>query len=446
LLENGKIELSPQGKMTRNSKVIDGIIIILNVSVGFTIIPLILFDRSNSAVSNVGVIITNLIFFIFRFKNPKAPFRKVNTIIYILFSLYIVEVIKAIIGVTPRLEYAISILLLFATFYLILFNLNKEYDYKNDGDGNFLTFLINIYVIFAIVNVVLIDLTFILLELKIIEPYAHQINQLFYGLFKGNVEFNHTDYYAPGYLSIMGKGNDIGRIPFFQQYGSICGVTNEPHVIDYLITPSLFFILRNRVKLLKRTIILLLYFIALLINISATNITALLLTFLIYIVYRFSLKNLIKIGTFLALLLFILNASFSSKITDGIYTFVLGKWMETSGSKIYSLERTFYILNPKTLLGSTIYTVAIGKSLDIGYIPFILNLTFVFLFFIMSVKLIRCKKQYFFMIGLGIIYFLIHSAKITLLNYQYTYMFYILYVLILSRKYLEKVLKYEKEI
>jgi len=65
---------------------------------------------------------------------------------------------------------------------------------------------------------------------------------------------------------------------------------------------------------------------------------------------------------------------------------------------------------------------------DVGFIPFILNCLFIILLVFNTIKLFRSNNRYAFYIGLGVLYFIIHSAKTSNLNFSQPYTIFIVFI------------------
>ena len=107
-----------------------------------------------------------------------------------------------------------------------------------------------------------------------------------------------------------------------------------------------------------------------------------------------------------------------------------------SGSMEYSTDRFRFLLQPTSFFGSTLYTTAISPKTDVGIIPFLLNILFVTVLFlkgiILYLKADSSSKEFF--LALGCMYFILHSMKTNALNYQYTYLVFIILVIIYFSK------------
>jgi hypothetical protein len=249
-------------------------------------------------------------------------------------------------------------------------------------------------------------------------------------LFESNLRDPNYRYFYPSFLSVLMVSSET-RIPFFQDYGILTGLYHEPHIITFLITPSFFLIYRYLKSIKSKIIVFLCYILTFLISTSATNLMSLTVTILIFIVVS-NRSNLLYILSFSLIALF----GYLYFQDTALFSFIQDKL--TSGSSRYSQSTISFAFTPKTILGTSFYNLEYldtywnnaNKSMDVGFINFILNIIFLSIF-IFRIIIINLKRNYenSFYIGLVSIYFLLHSMKITMYSYSLSYTIFIIFLI-----------------
>lgn len=403
--------------LRRNSLL--SIVFWINIISSNTVIPSIV-EVPTDVIQFIILVCINSVCIVLLSSKVSVTKTKVSLLFKLLLAVLIFEVIKSPFidgALINRGAYSILIFLMMGSFMLFL-NLSI----KKRGNEVVQAFLFT-YVIFSLCVLLTTIIAYLLVHFDFVslgKPFDSY-------LFESNMRMGSV-YYFPANLSIL-QTPEI-RIPFIQKYGLFCGVFHEPHVANYYIAPGIFFSFYFIERKLHRTIIILLYMIFVLVSFSTTNVLVLLLLLLLYIIKEGSTVKIL----FSFLILFVFYWYFSDSILMDQITEEVGlKFKATdSGSLEYSTNRLAFLLHPSSFLGSTLYTTAISSETDIGVIPFILNILFVGVLFYKGLlfyfKVNPLSKSLF--IALGCVYFLFHSMKTNALNYQYTYLVFIVWLIV----------------
>ncbi|WP_445757610.1 hypothetical protein [Polaribacter sp.] len=408
---------------------LDTFMILLNLSYSYSIIPHIVFFQYSRAYSTLIVFVVNCLFIFFRFKRS-FNFRFKS----ILFSLFIsINILNLIFGtLTGTYGYGMAPFIFSnLTFYFILHNLFTNYKIIFDIKTS-LWLILRGYVYLSLISVVGVVIIFLLIKIYGFVPNTNDIGETM-NLFESNLRDPNFKYYLPGNLSVLMEYNEI-RLPFFQEYGILTGLYHEPHIMTFLITPSYFILLGYIKANWKKILTTLFYILALLISTSATNLMALMFLFFIYF-FIFRKKDFL----FLIVSCLIFSSVFIAYgiLKDSIiFNFILEKL--SSGSFYYSNNTISYAFSPKSLIGTSFYNLEYldtywnfgNKSMDVGYIIFILNIFFLF-FIIRKIYIINLKIDYekSFYIGLSFIYFFLHSMKINMYSYSLSYTLFMIFLI-----------------
>lgn len=274
------------------------------------------------------------------------------------------------------------------------------------------------YKFFGLYNILIVFLTFVLIELSIVAPFSNDVSGMF-DIFAGNVE-NGAVYYWPSWLSIQTA--DPRVVP---NMGTLMGLTFEPHVFCFLFVPAFFFILadlKNRRSLALSLVFVAIGIVALLLSFSVTSFLALGFVMMFNTIkeimhnrnYKY-LFGLFIVGVIVLIYRDVLIESFVNE-------YVQNKLVENTGSLDYSSERFSALVLPTTLFGNGIMMYPFGdvtyelndfSSLDVGAINTLFYVLFIISFFYYSVKLVFTKSSVSSLAGCGILYFFFHSFKLT---------------------------------
>jgi hypothetical protein len=432
--------------------ILDFLIIVINISNVITIIPYIIFSATSMGECLVYSFMMNLIYILFRFKLriifPENRTKRWAIFFFLLFLLF--EVIKYPLITTNKgsFEFSLFVFLNNFIFFILLYNCFIEYLHIL-GYRKAINLVIYYYIIFCLYIIITTDFCWFLLNTEVISPYS---NSVFWAIMNSNVSEAKAEYFFPGNLSILLITKS--RIPLLQEYGVLCGLSHEPHVVNFMISPSLFFIfsLNNKNNIIT-SLLIFLYGLFFLITVSATNILTLLIVLLfIYILRSYNTKKsmiLNNVLIFLIVFFIIILLENNDNIVAEISNFLDSKLNPTStdsSSVEYSKERIFFTLKPSSVIGGTIFSTSLDSERgDIGLIPCILNILFLSSFIFSIIKLLGSKDKNLFYIGIGVLYFLIHSSKTNLLNYIYPFTVFIIFICTIACAFNKRLKKYTYE-
>ena len=395
------------------------------MSGSYSIIPYLFFFQSNRGITTGIIFIINVLYrccrFIGKFKIPVG-----NWMFLLYCLLMVVNTIASILSNTGLYQSWLY-LLSNGTFFLILYNCYMDYK-RTQSDYSAFLYVIRGYIILCIICVISCVSLFVLIKIGI-DPHVNNVSNQF-DLFQDNVSnLGHT-YYFPYYLSIiLDPGNIVFKIPFFTDKGIICGIYYEPHILTFMLCPALFFMWSHSNRSLNNLTLLFLWILIMLLACSTTNILAFLLCCFIYLcIDKQKRWVLVPIGVLTLLLIFYIG------LQNTEFFFILDKLDTTGdggGSQRYTLRTMEFAFSPQTLLGSNFLNTDYLKyeGRDVGYIPFMLNILILFLLYINTLKLILHKNRYHQLMGVGVLYFLLHSMKVTMQTYSLSIFMLMIFIL-----------------
>ena len=400
----------------------DGLVVLLNLSNPYTIIPIILFTPHIGVNSAIIAGIT-LLYLIIRIGKNIQFSNDVLLCFFIVMNIYnILNCIReGVLGVGYVALFVSSTL-----FYLLLYNLCIKRTNVNNSFEENLSTLSQGYNYLCYYSLLVVIVMLVLTEFLNFNPLVNDVTGT-WDILEDNSK--RSDYYFPLHMSLLMTGEDMIRLPFFHTYGTITGIFHEPHTMTYYIVPFFFLmfgIIKNRRLLLVMTITMVVY---MLVAASATNIMFFLLTLVIWL----CLQNKVATPFFIALLLLFL--SYIQLVDNPIVGLVLNRLESSSMS--YSTDVISYAVSPKTLLGNNFYDLSyLEKSTpttDIGFIIFLLNILFVSILFIRILKLCFAGGAFRY-VGLFGLYFMLHSAKVALNAYSLEILMFVIFVVTYSLK------------
>lgn len=400
--------------------IVDSLIILLNISNSYSIVPYLLFHQHSRAVNTGIIFVINVIFLLARFNyKTKIPHN-------ILFEIYVgISVVNVVSSFLTDTGTYLTWLYLFAnaTFFLILYNCYVEYEESNDRQGS-LWLIIRGYIWLVALCIGGALLLFVLMKLGL-NPYHNEISSRM-DLFDANVEQFDSEHYYPYYLSILVKEMvDIVKMPFFYDKGYVCGLYHEPHIFTFMVFPALFFLLSYIESPIKKATLFVVWGIIMLMTTSTMNIIAFLICIILYLSFdKWGKLLLIPISWILVMLVIYIG------LENTELFFIIDKL--EGGSMDYSWDTIVFAFTPKTLLGSNFINTSFlqeQESLrrDVGYIPFLLNIFFLIIIYLKTTRTILSDK-YKRMLGLGILYFMLHSMKVSMVAYSLSMLIFMMFV------------------
>ena len=393
-----------------------GVIVLLSVYIFHTLI-------SNPVLK----INKNLSIYIYRYYIPVS-----------LFFLFFIFLDTLALGLTQNKTFfraltMLSFWALFGVFILIL--IIKLYK-KTHNINLVILEIFKPYVFLSALIVLLSVLTLLFVQTETIDPYNYLIPDIL-GYEYTKVVDKSSDLFVsedtllfPGYLSLVftdGRFFSIG----------LAGWSYEPHVATFFITPSLFLLCFYFDRALYFLYIC--YFIFFVAAASITNILALATVALVYFFYLLIHGRIRSALRFVAIIVFVFSLFFiflSHESISQIKDFFLYKTIGNSSSRELSIGIINYILSPSEIFSSggifIIPTFENFHSLDIGLFGTIYYLTLYLFFFVGVVYLLIQKNSLSMSFGLGILYFLIHSIKVSMWLINYPFFMFMFFILILN--------------
>lgn len=413
---------------------IDSLIVFLNISNSYSIIPYILFFQYKRGINTVLIILINLIYLLLRYrKNIKIPFKHPLFVIY--FILNFINVCSAYFTDT---KYIMPFVYLICNtlFYVVLYN--SYIFYKNRFDGKETIWkLCRGYSWICIVCLISAIFLFILIKIGL-SPHTNLVNDRM-DLFEDNVISTGHTYYFPYFSSILLVPlTPLLRLPFFTEYGVICGIYFEPHILTFMLCPALFLLWAYVENIWRRIGLFLLWLLIILMASSTTNILSILCCFFVLLLYtKRGRILLVPIIYTLVLIIFIVGL-------ENTELFFIADKLDGSSSMEYSQNTMFYAFEPISLFGYNFMSNSYLKEIsthpkDVGYIPCFLNILFLSIAYLKLIKCFFTKDRYKILISCAILYFFLHSMKIAMVSYSLSFLMLIIFLLqIVSSKKFEQ--------
>lgn len=410
--------------------IVDSLIIFLNISNSYSIIPYLLFFQYKRGINTVLIILINLIYLLIRYrKNIKIPFKHPLFVIY--FILNFINVCSAYMTDTAFIMPFVY-LICNTLFYIILYNGYIYYKKKHEIKET-IWLLIRGYAWVCIVCLISALFLFILIKIGA-SPYGNFINERM-DLFEDNVNTLGHTYYFPYFSSILlVPETPLLRLPFFTEYGVICGIYYEPHIITFMIFPALFLLWAYIQSMWYRIGLFLLWLLIILMASSTTNILSVMCCFLVLLLYTKTGRVLLfPTISMLVVVLFIAGL-------ENTEFFFIAEKLDGSSSMQYSQNTMSYAFEPITLFGSNFMNNSYLRIIstdpkDVGYIPCVLNILFLAIAYLKLFKCFFTKSIYQVLISCAILYFFLHSIKIAMVSYSLSFLMLIIFLLqIISSK------------
>ncbi len=404
--------------------IVDSLFVLLNISLSGSIIPSLLFFYEH-AYNILVVAILNIVYLFVRFgfsiMLPK------HTLFVIYFFLNFLNVFTSIMTSTGTFFPSLY-LVANTTFYIILYNLYVKY--KNCFSYKRTIKLISRGYVWISVLSIISTLSLFLFARLGFDLCVNDISRSM-SIFRPNVELLGHTYYFPFSLGVfITQAHFLIDVPFFADYGGrICGLCFEPHILTFLVFPSLFFLLAYSSSLRRKIFLILVWGFVSLIALSVTNIVtfSMCIAVLLLLDKKWRYWGLIP----LAIVAYFLIDS----IWDSSFSFIAEKISgDDASSKDYSSKLHDFALSPRTLFGTNFFNnnymhnSTAERTMDVGYIPFVFNLLFLIVAgYKLVVSLLRDPFRR--MLSVGILYFFIHSTKIAMATYTQSTLIIIIFLL-----------------
>lgn len=415
--------------------IIDTLLVFLNVSNPYTLIPCLLFTR-NIGVNTLIIAFINIIYIFCRF-GYQVKIPRHDSLFYLYVTIY---VLNACFGFYTDTFVLGMLTFLFSnvSFYLILCNLYHLY-YQENTFEQAVKKLTKGYVWLGIYALFSAFALLFLMEVFQVNPLVNEISHS-YDILADNVGRNpNVHYYFPYHLSVIYSNMYELRLPFIHKYGIVTGLFHEPHTMTFIIVPLYFLLLYFCKKKSIRIWITVIFVLYILQAASTMSFLCFLGTVMVGLVATYR-KMLLGVP-FLIWGIFLLY-SIDNPITELI------KYKLTSGSADYSTNTLLFAFTPTTLIGTSFLNLAylhdVGGRYDVGFIIFLLNIIFlsILAYKIFCVTISRAGRIKF--IGLFGVYFFLHSTKLAMSAYTISLLMFVMFLITVTYREL-KTSNYDRE-
>lgn len=389
-------------------------VVLMNIATNVTIIPCIMGLNSVSAV-HFFLLVLNFLTILFSGNSSNGK-KYIISIKYamplvLMMLLYIWEIIKSpFINGPNRFWFSITLFLVQASFLYLLFK-------KFQSTGRVET-IIRIYIYVSIYVVLSTVFCWLLLNIGAIQVN----NPVNYYIMSSNMRQMGSEYYFPSHLSVI--LNSGIRLPLLHAYGIPCGLSHEPHVSTFFVTPGLILAFGkwNDWRKYLLVVVSALFF---LISISMTNLISL---FIVLVYYSVKTQNKHLLVLIPLLVIVYVLGSYTTLLGE-VSDFIQQKlFSEDSSSGDYSYNHILYALKPNTIIGTTFYSTSITSNEDIGAINSLINICFFVSFVVCIFQCLRKAKGTQLLFVCALFYFLIHSAKTNTLNFTFPFTIYMVFI------------------
>lgn len=288
---------------------------------------------------------------------------------------------------------------------------------------SFLKKSVRLYWIFNYIIAMIACVTFILLAVNIIQIDNWTLPNYFSENFKIKNQLQGIEVYSvPFHLTVIMK-EYIKPLGFISEFGSFSGLSYEPHLATFFMTPAFLMTFNYYDFTIKNAIYFLPFIVFFLLAYSLTNIIGLVFVFLFYLLFFGINRNKVKIILLLLVSFCISIIYFYADIVDLYYLYTSyssTKIESRSGDETIYFVR--YILSPETLMGYGVFNIPTNQNnyfySDIGLLSSLLLVVFYLTFFIKTIQNYVSNNKIKTLIG---IYFLIHSIKFPMHVVLYPY-------------------------
>lgn len=398
-------------KINKLALFFDSIIVLLNLAASrgnyllFWII-----GRQISTPFVVGLaIIIDLIYLLFRFRKPIHRDRRFSLPLFFLFGIHIINLLNVIVE-RRNFTYPAELLFLMILFCVILMELSSIY-LPSIGESS-VKQVSKGYVWLALISIIGVFVSFVLLYTVGIKRVPITVDYMLA-----------NDEYYQYYFSYFSVVSDTElRVPFFQDFGVLCGMYHEPHIFALNVFPCLFLLLGFAKNHLQTIILIFAMVLCVFFAGSATNIIALTLCIIVFSLLGIKRRFL---GTAIAVTAIVLLALAYNSYDTTFADFLTGRFDELNSSQLYSRNLLEFAFTPKTLFGTNILSTTVVddffhagySSSDVGFLAFFLNIGFIITYLINTIKLLLSKQSVASAVGYASLYYLLHSAKVGLMMY-----------------------------
>ncbi len=426
------------GKVPVGHKIVDFLVLLIQVSYGQSLIGVWLFDWMGLPYP-VGNTIFMMMIYLFRFGRIGLHYNKTSRFVYIFLLVYAFDVLQGVYYMTSLAIWRLCLLI--DVYFFINYVVLVYKEYKACYGGLFtIKNVIKPYLTYSLYNVIIVILSAILLLAGILSITDNPIAEN--SLLADNIEGG-TQYFQPGHLSLVSIAlSERGLFPL----PMLTGLSHEPHVLCYLILPSFFLFLSKYYNSKKQVVAL---YVAYLLIVLLAFATTAVLAFVVAIVLEQLWFIMIKKSTLRIVLLVItllIATYFAADFINTLYGEVMTKVSEEGGSKDYSLISLQYLVTPRGIIGRGNIPNGYGYRLlevnnQVGLITCILDISLYLVLLIKSFKLYKSRFSTLHYFGLAFLYYLMHSLKLSFQMFTIPYFAFIIalmYIVELEKKEIER--------
>lgn len=406
------------------NRVLDFLVITLNICHNMSMISVWVLTPIGLSSSTSLFIVTFLLFF-FRFgAKVKFPPNSSNGIIFLFSTIYVFDIIQAILYERTIGVILDRFILLFDMLLFILYVYNIFVESKSSN--NRIGAITWSYEVYSIYNIITVILCATLIFLGVISESSNVLPVNRITIQKENIGEIVT---FPGYLSLC-LSNTLRGLSSFN-IPVLTGLSQEPHILCYLLGPA-FFILLYRLRDNGREMILLyvFYVIVLVVSTSVTGITMFFIILLFEIFYSIKTNNnrkrnvIVLSAVLIAVTVFFVN---NRDVTDSITELFLYKFDSESSSTSLNTSQSMlqYMLSPVDVLGMGNIPSAWGENSlndNVGMMTSFLDVIFLAYLFVQAIKNVFSKNIMVHYVGLSCLYAFLHSLKLGVQMFSFPYL------------------------
>lgn len=397
----------------KNLKLIDYIVIIIQFGYHLSILSSFIMMPYH-----IGITAFMALAYVIRFKRIADPFEFVlkSKLFVIFFIICLFDILQFIVT-----DFGLGIGRAIITINFLLFVLYLDDIYKRLPD-NEKTAILAPYTVYGVYNVVTIILAAALIFFGVLSATS---NPIALSIMQDNIA-NESDYYFPGYLSVV---IDINRV--LANIPVLTGLSHEPHVLCFLVMPVAFLALGRIKSFVGRFIIYCAVVVLLIVSMSTTAITVFGIVILTEFIW--SLGRTQKTSNILLMVIVIaLAATYFVDVLSETQLFMINKFDTNTGSLDYSENLLKYVVTPTGFLGTGNKGSGdffVGADTQIGFVTSFLDILFYIILCFKIVKLVLSKDNNTHYIGLACLYFALHLLKVSFLVFNYPYLVYVMFII-----------------
>lgn len=386
----------------------DAFIVLLNLAAGRGNYLLFKLLHLQGGVWVVAVVIAIDIMYLLLRNNKKYDYSLKYSPFWIIFILLIYNLLNVVFHGFGSVAIILENLVLWLLFYLILIRQLSSVLRNTSTDAKFgVTYLARGYMYLTMISVIGVFLTFV---------------ALLFG-FAGTEVPIETDYmdnnamesgisYTWTFLSVNLQ-NTFLRVPFFQDYGILTGLFHEPHILALNVFPCLILLLGIVKTFVSRMLVITSGVLIMLFCGSVTNILVVLGCIVTFYFLKFKHSPFITVMSLMSIALLLVLVIANSD--DTFWSFFLDRMDSGNASHEYTEDMLLYTFSPQTFWGTNFLSTSFMSQTrhveDIGFVPMVLAIIFLFYYFRNIVKLLLSKSNIAIAVGLSSLYLIMHSAK-----------------------------------